>query len=151
MAEVGPASLDLDAIKAAMPQPANAAPPAVQIDSQEGAASRYARADHTHESRLQARRIQVTPDANGRYIYEFPKPYAIGVVPIVNVTAETAVGASSRNDASVVHGSTTNTQTTILITKLNTTVVATILGGVINVLSPQTGAVWVNIMSRAPS
>lgn len=151
MGEVSNPGASLAQVAAMMPQPAMVAPPAVAVDSAAGVASPYARSDHTHESRLQARRIQVTPNAQGEYVYTFPKPYLPGVIPIINVTAETPAGQSYRNDASILQGSTLETQTTIVITKLNATVVATILGGIINVLTPQTGAVWVNIMSRAPS
>lgn len=142
---------DLDAIVAVMPIPATSAPPPVAIDGAAGSTTPYARSDHTHESRLQARRIQVTPDANGRYVYIFPKPYAAGIVPIVAVTAETASGLTYRNDASLMEGTTTNTQTTILITKLNQNVVTGLLNAVLPVFAPQTGSVWVNILSRAPS
>lgn len=142
---------DLAALQAAMPVPATAPPPPVAIDSAAGSVVPYARADHTHESRLQARRIQIAPDATGAYVYVFPRAYAAGVVPIVNVTAETVKGATTRNDASVEQGSTTNTQTTILITKLNQSVVTGLLNAVLPVFAPQTAAVWVNIMSRAPS
>ena len=53
------------ALASTIPQPATAAPPAVQVDSAKGADIRDALADHTHESRLQARRIQITPNAQG--------------------------------------------------------------------------------------
>ncbi len=151
MGEVSNPGLTLAELSAAMPAPATSAPPPVAIDGATGANLSYARADHTHESRLQARRIQVTPDANGRYVYTFPKAYPAGIIPIVTVTAETATGLTYRNDASLMEGSTSNTQTTILITKLNQNVVTGLLNAVLPVFAPQTGVVWVNILSRAPS
>lgn len=152
MAEVGAGSgLSLAEVQALMPTAATTVPPPVAIDGAAGSGTAYARADHTHESRLQARRIQVTPDANGRYVYVFPKAYPTGIIPIVTVTAETAAGLTYRNDASLMEGSTSNTQTTILITKLNQNVVTGLLNAVLPVFAPQTGVVWVNILSRAPS
>lgn len=134
----------------AIPQPATTAPPPVQVDSEIGAAAPYARADHTHQSRLQARRIQVTPDANGRYVYTFPLPYDAAVIPVVEVTAETPTGTTYRNDASILQGSITNTQATIIVTRLNNGL--SLLGLVtLNVFAPVTTPVWVNLMSRAPS
>lgn len=135
----------------AIPQPATAAPPAVQVDSAKGDAPRYALENHTHESRLQARRIQVTPDANGRFVYTFPKPYDAGVMPIVEVTAETPTGVTYRNDASILQSSVTNTQVTIIITRLPQSQTVSVLGAVLTLFQPVTTAVWVNIMSRAPS
>lgn len=133
------------------PKPATGAPPAVQVDSSKGTLPRYALEDHTHQSRLQARRIQVTPDANGRVVYTFPLPYDAGVVPIVSVTAETPTGVTYRNDASILQASTTNTQTTIIITRLNQNVVVGLLNAVLPVFAAATGTIWINIMSRAPS
>jgi len=163
MAEVGsgfdltlPKRLDdmataVEQMGAAMPKPATAAPPAVQVDSNKGMAPRYALEDHTHESRLQARRISLTLDTNGRAVYVFPKAYESGLVPIVQVTAETPTGVAYRNDAAILQGSTTNAQTTIVVTRLNQNVVTGLLNAVLPVFAPATGSVWVNILSRAPS
>ncbi len=139
------------AAQAAIPQPATSAPPPVAVDSVAGAATPYARADHTHQSRLQARRIQITPNASGQYDYTFPLPYDGGVVPIVNVTCETPTGQSFRYDAGILQGSTTNQKTTIVVTKTNASVVTGLLNAVLAVFVPATTALWVNIMSRAPS
>jgi hypothetical protein len=139
-------------IEGAMPQPATTPPPAVQTDSATGTETqKFALANHTHESRLQARRIQVTPDANGRYVYTFPKAYDTSVVPIVNATAETPTGVTYRNDVSILQGSTTNAQTTLVITRLAQSQTVSVLGAVLTLFQPVTTAVWVNIMSRAPS
>lgn len=151
MAEVGGGGLSMADVQAMMPKPANAAPPAVQADSSTGDDLRYALANHTHESRLQARRVQVTPNAQGQFTYVFPRPYDSGVVPIVQVTAETPAGAGYRNDASVIQGATTNIQTQILITRLNQTISVAGLGISAPLFSAVTASVWVNIMSRAPS
>lgn len=134
-----------------IPQPATSAPPPVQVDSAQGSMPRFAREDHTHESRLQARRIQVTPDANGRYVYTFPKPYDTNVKPVVNATAETPTGVTYRNDVSLLENSTSNTQVTLVITRLAQNQTIGVLGAVLTLFQPVTTPVWVNIMSRAPS
>lgn len=150
-AKADAAALAAKADASAIPQPAMAAPPAVQVDSAQGDDTRYARANHTHESRLQARRIQDTPDANGRYVYTFPKAYDAGVVPIVQVTAETPTGVTYRNDASILQASTTNTQTTIILMRVPQSQTVGVLGAVLTLFQLNTTPVWVNIMSRAPS
>ena len=134
----------------AVPQPATDAPPAVALNSDPGAATGFARADHTHQSRLQAKRVQLTL-TGGQADYSFPLAYDAGVVPIVEVMAETPTGAAYKLDAFIVQGSTTNTKTTIGVTKLNQSVVTGLLNAVLPVFAAATGQVWVNIMSRAPS
>ena len=93
----------------------------------------------------------MTPNASGQYVYIFPLPYDAGVVPIIQVTCETATGQTYRYDAGILQGSTTNTQTTIVITKTNANVVTGLLNAVLAMFVPATSALWVNIMSRAPS
>lgn len=134
-----------------MPQPATTAPPAVTIDSAKGDSPRYALENHTHESRLQARRVQLTFDANGEATYTFPKAYDAAIVPIIQVTAENTRGAAFRYDATVKQGSTTNTSAVIILTKTPRTLTVTLLGAVLNVFTNPADTVWVNIMSRAPS
>lgn len=158
MAEVNGGGLTQDQvtalIAAQMPQPASAAPPAVALNSTPGTAGTgagFARADHTHQSRLQARLLQLTFDANGESIYTFPLAYDTGIVPIVEVTAMNTRGAAYYYDASVIVGSTTNTQVTICIRKTPRTVTVTLLGAVTSLFTNAADTVWVNIMSRAPS
>lgn len=133
------------------PEPADTPPPAVQVDSAMGVDPRYARADHTHESRLQARTMVLTFDANGEAVYAFPKAYPAGVVPIVTVTAFNTRGAAFRYDASLLVGSVNNTQATIVITKTPRTIVVSLLGAVTNLFTNPADTVSVCIMSRAPS
>lgn len=137
---------------ALVPQPATSAPPPVQTDSAKGAETqKFALADHTHESRLQARRVQVTPNAQGRAVYTFPRAYDAGVVPIVQAIAETPTGVAYRNDVSIIEGSTTNTQVTLLITRLNQGLTVAGLGIMASIFAPVTTPVWLHVMSRAPS
>lgn len=104
----------------------------------------------TGADRQQAVRVQRTPDANGRVVFVFPKGYAAGIVPAVTTTAETPNGAAYRNDASVEEGSTTNTQAVILVQRIPKTLTASVLGAVLNVITPVTTPVWINILVRAP-
>lgn len=138
-------------IAAAVPQPASTAPPPVQVDSATGTAAPYARGDHTHESRLQARRMQLVFDANGEAIYAFPKAYPASIVPIVQVTAENTRGASFRYDATVKQDATTNAACTVILSKTPRTMTVSLLGAALNVFTTPADTVWVNIMSRAPS
>lgn len=155
MAEVTSPGMDLAAVSALidskLPQPASSAPPAVAIDGAAGNQTPYARADHTHESRLLARRVQLTFDANGEAVYTFPKAYAAGIVPIVSATAENARGTSYRYDVSVLQSATTNATATIVLTKTPRTLTVSLLGAVLNVFTNPADTVWVNILSRAPS
>jgi len=151
MGEVSSPGVTVPEMMALMPQPATSAPPAVQIDSSKGDAPRYALENHTHQSRLQATRALFTPDANGRFVWSYPLPYDAGVTPVVEVTAETPAGVTYRNDASILQGSSTNTQATIIVTRLPQSLAMGALGGLISLFQPVTTPVWVNIMSRAPS
>lgn len=104
----------------------------------------------TSADRQQAVRIQLTPDANSRAVFTYPKPYAAGIKPAVTTTAETPNGAAYRNDASVEENSATNTQVVILVQRIPKTLVVNILGAVLNVLTPVSTPVWLNILVRAP-
>lgn len=104
----------------------------------------------TGADRQQAVRVQVTPNANGEYVFVYPKAYAAGIKPAVTTTAETPSGAAYRNDASVLENSATNTQVTIIVQRLPKTLVASVLGAVLTVFSPVTTPVWINVLVRAP-
>lgn len=88
--------------------------------------------------------------AIGRVVFPFPRAYATGIVPAVSTTAETPQGAAYRNDASVEEASATNTQVVILVQRIPKTLTASVLGAVLNVLTPVTTPVWINVFVRAP-
>ena len=134
-----------------MPTASTTAPPAVAVDSATGQAAQFARADHTHQSRLQARRIQLTFSAAGLADYTFPLPYDAGVIPTVEVTAETPPGATYKLDACVVQDSTTNLKTTIAVAKVNRDLVSGLVGALLPVFTAASGKIWVHVMTRAPS
>lgn len=104
----------------------------------------------TGADRQQAVRVQATPDANGRVIFTYPKPYVAGTKPAVTTTAETPNGATYRNDASIEENSATNTQVVILVQRIPKTLTVTLLGAVLNVIAPVTTPVWINVLVRAP-
>lgn len=104
----------------------------------------------TGADRQQAVRVQVTPDANGRAIFVYPKAYATGVKPAVTTTAETPNGAAYRNDASVEENSATNTQVVIIVQRVPKTLVVNLLGAVLNIFTPVITPVWINVLVRAP-
>lgn len=104
----------------------------------------------TSADRQQAIRQQVTPDANGRVKFTYPKAYVAGTIPAVTTTAETPQGATYRNDASVEEGSANSTDVVILVQRIPKTLTASVLGAVLNVLTPVTTPVWINILVRAP-
>lgn len=105
----------------------------------------------TGADRQQAVRVQVTPDANGRVTFVFPKAYVAGTVPAVTTTAETPAGANYRNDASIEEGTATASQVVIIVQRIPKTLTVTLLGAVLNVISPVTTPVWINILVRAPA
>jgi len=105
----------------------------------------------TSADRQQAVRVQLTPDANGRVVFTYPKAYATGVKPAVQTTAETPSGATYRNDASIEEGSATNTQVAIIVQRIPKTITVTLLGAVVSIIAPVTAPVWLNIFVRAPA
>ena len=105
----------------------------------------------TGADRQQAVRTQVTPDANGRAVFIYPKAYATGIKPAVTTTAETPNGAAYRNDASVEENSATNTQVIIIVQRVPKTLTVSVLGAVLNIISPVTTPVWINVLVRAPA
>lgn len=145
------AKIDAKADVAAIPKPATNAPPAVQADSVTGDIPRYALENHTHESRLQARRLNLSFNASGEAVYTFPKPYDAAIIPIVEVTAENNPANAYRVDATIKEGSVTNTGCTIILTRIPKTLTVSLLGAVLNIFTTQAQTAWVNIMSRAPS
>jgi hypothetical protein len=131
-----------------VPLPADAQPPSVEQTSRMGAATRrFARADHTHASSVQAQRVELTFDAAGLAYWTFPTAYPTGTVPVIEVTAETPAGATYKNDAGIVQGTATNTRVQIRMTRINATISA---GGVLGLFAPVAGKAWVHVWARLP-
>ena len=144
MPETNAGGVSLDQINAAL------APVSAKADSAMAKADAALADGLTSADRQQALRVQVTPDANGRAVFVYPKPYATGVKPAVTTTAETPQGATYRNDASVEEGTATNTQVVLIVQRLPKTLVVNLLGAVLNIFTPVTTPVWINVLIRAP-
>lgn len=146
------AALATKADVSAIPLPADTNPPAVADTSAKGGMVRYAREDHTHASTLVSRRVQLTLN-NGVGTWVFPIPYAQGVIPTVDVSAETPRNATYLNTASVIENSTTNTQVEVRIVRVSQTttlpaVLTSLLGAVLNLFAAAPQGVWVSISAR---
>lgn len=142
--------------KAELPQPATIMPPAVADASVQGGGVKYAREDHTHASSLQARRVQITLNAQGVGSWTYPTAYASGIVPVIHVDAETPSGSAYTNLSSPVEGTATNTSVQIRVIRLTQNVtlgssLAALLSAVVNLFSPVTTNCWVNISVRRPT
>lgn len=145
---------DLDAVAAAIPKPANTAPPMIADDAAKGDAPRYALENHTHQGNVQAERRSFTL-VSGRATWSFPQPFAAGVVPIVNVTAETPDVTTYYYDARVVKDTVSNTGCIIMVNKVNQSqtlgaALANLLGAVISIFVPATGSVTIHCWARKP-
>ncbi len=78
------AGFDMTALRDALLS--DAAPPAVGLDNQQGAATRAAREDHTHTARVQ--RAFVSLDANGEATWTFARPFT--ATPVITALYEEA-------------------------------------------------------------
>ena len=138
-----------------MPQPATSAPPSVADTSATGSAVPYARADHTHRSSMQAQRMTAALTA-GKFTWTFPAPYEAGVVPVVNVTAESPDPSGGYVlDARVVAGSVTNTGCQIMVNRISASQTLAgsalaLLGQVLSIIAPGTGTAVVHCWARKP-
>lgn len=102
-----------EALRASIPTPATAAPPAVSDSSAMGMVSLYARADHTHASK--ARKQRVTGISTATYVWTYLTPFGAGVVPIVQGIAEDPASSAIDSYNVQVVGAPTATQATFRI------------------------------------
>lgn len=87
-----PSNDDLAAMLALIPAPATTAPPGIGVTGAVGPTSgAFARADHTHASSVQRKRLTTT-DTTGMITWTYTTPYA--VPPIVTATVENATNAT---------------------------------------------------------
>lgn len=129
MADIGNSGVSqaqLDALAAAMPQPASAAPPAVSDSGAEGAGTQYARSDHTHASKAR-KQIRTQASAATTYTWVYPTPFAAGVVPIVSAIVQVANGTTDLFNVQIM-GAPTNTQCTFQINRVSAGLLALLLG-----------------------
>jgi hypothetical protein len=91
-------SVSLSQVQALIPSPATGMPPGVSDSGARGSAtSEFARADHTHASRVRKRKITM-PSAGATYAWTYsdkdgnPLPFAAGTIPIVQCIVQVAAG-----------------------------------------------------------
>jgi hypothetical protein len=114
----------------AVPQPASAMPSAINATGAVGGMTGdYARADHTHQSRLRKARLSTAADGSLTWVFTNeagdPAPFAAGVTPMIMAIAETADGVTDVVNVQV-EGVPTNTQAKIRVTRTARSVVALI-------------------------
>lgn len=136
MAEVsGGASQDqLDALRDTIPLSATTMPPGVADTGAQGAAERYARADHTHASKAR-KEIKLMPSATATYVWVYPVPFAPGTVPICNAIVQ-------------VMGVPTNTQVTFQINRVSSGLLALLTGAL--ALNPNPVAATLHMLALEP-
>jgi hypothetical protein len=128
------------------PLPGDVTPPAISDTGALGAdVAMFARADHTHPSKLRRARAQTA--ANGIYTWTFDPPFDVGVVPRVYAVAETAQGVTDVINAQI-EGTPTNTAATIRVTRTQQSVVA-LLGLTILSIPAQPGQTWVHAFAAS--
>jgi hypothetical protein len=128
------------------PLPGDTTPPAISDTGAIGVIpAMFARADHTHPSKLRRTRMQSL--ANGTLVWTFDPPFDVGVVPRVYAIAETGVGVTDVINAQL-EGTPTNTQATIRITRTQQSVVA-LLGLTILSIPAQPGVTWIHAFASA--
>ena len=101
MAEIGSgggvSQAALDALAAAMPQPATMQPPGVSDTGALGTDGKYALSNHTHASRVR-KRIITMGSAASTYAWTYsdkdgnPLPFPAGVTPVVSCIVQVANG-----------------------------------------------------------
>lgn len=154
----GGADARFAALQASIPTAAQAMPPGVGIGGSKGSqTTAFALADHTHATSNQRNSVAIAlAGSTGRGTLTFLKPYAAGVVPTVQLTAESPDVATYYYDARIVAGSITNTGCTILVNKVNQSVslpavALSLLNFVVNIFAPASGTVIVHYSAGIPT
>lgn len=97
------------------PAPADNMPPGVADSGSTGSLPRYAREDHTHASKAR-KGMAAMQSAVGTFAWNYPTPFANGVVPICNAIAQTAAGVTDLINVQI-EGTPTNAQCVFRITR----------------------------------
>jgi hypothetical protein len=130
------------------PSPGDITPPAISSDGAVGLQSTaYARADHTHPSKL--RRAKIVTAADGTVTWTFSPPFDVGVVPCVLAIAETATGVTDVVNVQL-EGVPTNTQAVLRVNRTQRSVVALIGLTVLSVPAGSVGATTIHAAAFAP-
>jgi hypothetical protein len=129
---------------AGIPSPASAAPPGIGVSSALGTTStQFARADHTHASSVQRKRVTTT--SGGTFTWTFSPAYDAGVVPVVTYGVENTTSATQPFVVNIM-GTPTNTSVTFKVFQAQ----ASTLGGTLTailgaVVAPFTTATTVSL------
>lgn len=152
MAEVGSRGISPAAAQAmvdaavnalSIPQPASTVPPSVADSGAAGSAVPYARADHTHASKV--RKVRMQTAADGTLTWTFSPAFSAGVTPIVIAVAEAANGVTDVINVQVVD-TPTNTACKLLVNRTQRSVVA-LLGLTILSVPSSPGVTWVHAIA----
>lgn len=129
-----------------LPQPADTAPPSVRDGSETGTGMSWARADHTHASKV--RTARATTAADGTYTWTFAPPFASGIVPRVFCQAVTTAGTTDVVSPQT-DGNPTNTSAKVKVNRTQRTVVS-LLGLTILSVPTTIGATVIDLVAVEP-
>lgn len=128
------------------PIPGDTTPPAISDTGAVGVnPNAYARADHTHPSKLRRARMQCAAD--GSLTWTFDPPFDPGVVPRINAIAETGVGVTDVVNVQV-EGTPTNTTAQLRVNRTQRSVAA-VLGLTVLSVPASVGVQWVHASAAA--
>jgi len=122
----GVTQASMDAVAAAIPQPATASPPGVADSGTPGNASPYARADHTHASKAR-KQITTMGSAATTFAWTYPTAFPVGVVPIVSAIVQVPAGNTDLFNVQVM-GAPTNTGCVFQINRVSSGLLALLTG-----------------------
>lgn len=136
----------LAAVAESIPTPASDTPPAVDTEGAPGSAARFARADHTHKTSVQA--AVVTTGADGTVEWVYPTPYPAGVSPVIS---HGVVGAAGNADLYSVQydGAPTATKVKVRVNRATRSTVAAIAS--VFRSDPGVSGIQVHLIARKPT
>lgn len=129
-----------------IPQPATAMPVGVKDTGEVGAASKYAREDHTHASKARKQRVIGVNAAT--YVWVYPVAFAAGVAPICNAIAEDPANVATDSYNIQVVGTPSNTQVTFRIVRQSSGLLGLLLGALS--LNPTAGSINLHCTALEP-
>lgn len=118
----------MDAASLNIPQPGSGSPAAV-VDANAGTTGNpglYAPFNHTHPSKAR-KEIKVMPSAAATYVWTYPTPFPIGVVPVVSGIVQVPSGTTDLFNVQVL-GVPSNIQCTFQINRVSAGLLALLLG-----------------------
>lgn len=136
----------------AVPAPGSIVPAPTALVGDPGQVPDYSRADHVHASMVQTARLAA--GAGGLAVWNFPVPYAVGVVPVITATCECPSGTTLPFVVNVVSAP-TNTGVTVQVFRTAAVtlpaVALSLLGFAVNQFAAAPAGTMVNLFARKPS